>query len=62
MQNLKSLEIKIINFEDIGLGSKYADLVINELFDEPLNQFSNTVWGPTQYLKIDLMAHQIVRL
>lgn len=50
MQNLKSLEIKIINFEDIGLGSQYADLVINELFDEPLNQFSNTVWGHKYYL------------
>jgi len=50
MQNLKSLKIKIINFEDIGPGSKYADLVINELFDEPLNQFSNTVWGHKYYL------------
>ena len=50
MQNLKSLKIKIINFEDIGPGSKYADLAINELFDEPLNQFSNTVWGHKYYL------------
>ena len=50
MLNLKSLKIKIINFEDIGPGSKYADLVINELFDEPLNQFSNTVWGHKYYL------------
>lgn len=50
MQKIRSLGIKSINFEDIGAGSRFADLVINELFDEPLNDFSNTAWGHQYYL------------
>ena len=34
-----------INFEDLGAGSKHADLVLNELFDEPVNDYKNVLWG-----------------
>lgn len=37
--------IHTINFEDLGAGSKHADLVINELFDEPVNDYKNVLWG-----------------
>lgn len=50
MMEVQQLKIKSINFEDIGLGARFADLVINELFDEPLNNFLNTSWGHQYYL------------
>tara|TARA_Y100000816_G_scaffold122065_1_gene85782 strand:- start:18370 stop:19350 length:981 start_codon:yes stop_codon:yes gene_type:complete len=37
--------ISVINFEDLGNGAKYADLVINELYDKPINTLRNTLWG-----------------
>ena len=35
--HIKKQNIRIINFEDIGIGSKYADATINEIYDKPLN-------------------------
>jgi len=34
MKSLRAMGFKIINFEDIGEGAKYADVVINELYPE----------------------------
>lgn len=37
--------IKVVNFEDLGAGAKHADLVINELYDEPQFEGKNILWG-----------------
>lgn len=42
---LKENNIKVVNFEDLGDGSRYADLVFNELYDEPQIEGSNYLWG-----------------
>ena len=42
---LKQNNIKVINFEDLGKGIKYADLVINELYENPIIKYNNIVWG-----------------
>ena len=42
---LKQLKIKTINFEDLGPGGKLSDLTINELYDSPLYNSKNTLWG-----------------
>jgi len=34
MQKLKSFDIKVANFEDLGEGSKYADIVVNAIYPE----------------------------
>lgn len=48
---LKQHNIKIVNFEDLGEGSKYADLVFNELYDLPQCEGENYHWGH-QYLAL----------
>jgi spore coat polysaccharide biosynthesis predicted glycosyltransferase SpsG/molybdopterin-guanine dinucleotide biosynthesis protein A len=45
IKSLKQNDIKVVNFEDLGSGSKYADLVFNELYDEPQLQGNNYLWG-----------------
>ena len=45
IQSLKKNGIKVVNFEDLGSGSQYADLVFNELYDEPQLQGDNYLWG-----------------
>lgn len=42
---LKSNNIKVVSFEDIGSGSKYTDLTINELYDSPRENGRNIRWG-----------------
>lgn len=42
---LKKHQIKIINFEDLGSGAVYTDLVFNELYDEAQKEGSNFLWG-----------------
>jgi len=42
---LKKHNIKVVNFEDLGSGSKYADLVFNELYDKPQISGKNYFWG-----------------
>jgi spore coat polysaccharide biosynthesis predicted glycosyltransferase SpsG len=42
---LKKYNIKVVNFEDLGKGSKKADLVFNELYDRPQLEGSNFLWG-----------------
>jgi len=42
---LQENDIMVVNFEDLGDGAKSADLVINELYDEPLINGNNILWG-----------------
>jgi spore coat polysaccharide biosynthesis predicted glycosyltransferase SpsG/CMP-N-acetylneuraminic acid synthetase len=42
---LKEKGISVINFEDLGSGSKCADIVINELYEEPQYEGNNYYWG-----------------
>jgi spore coat polysaccharide biosynthesis predicted glycosyltransferase SpsG/CMP-N-acetylneuraminic acid synthetase len=42
---LKRQQIKVVNFEDFGLGALEADLTINELFDEEEIEGGNILWG-----------------
>lgn len=42
---LKQHKIKVVNFEDLGDGSKYANLVFNELYDMPQCSGDNYCWG-----------------
>lgn len=45
MRILRESNIKVVNFEDLGGGSKYADLVFNELYDEPQIEGEQYFWG-----------------
>ncbi len=45
IETLKRHQIKIVNFEDLGSGAAYADLVFNELYDEPQKEGDNFLWG-----------------
>lgn len=45
IQSLKENGIKVVNFEDLGSGSKYADLVFNDLYDTPQLEGNNYIWG-----------------
>ena len=45
VQTLKSNGIRVVNFEDFGSGVDYADMTINELFDEPTLPGKNIFWG-----------------
>ena len=42
---LKSEGIKVVNFEDLGLGASFADLTINELYEDPRIEGNNIKWG-----------------
>ncbi|ALV23648.1 PseG family hydrolase [Campylobacter iguaniorum] len=42
---LKNCGIKVVNFEDLGKGSRYADIVFNELYDKPIFDDKNFRWG-----------------
>jgi spore coat polysaccharide biosynthesis predicted glycosyltransferase SpsG/CMP-N-acetylneuraminic acid synthetase len=45
ISKLKDKEIMVVNFEDLGSGSKYADIVINELYEKPQKEGSHYYWG-----------------
>ncbi|PHS56345.1 MAG: hypothetical protein COB17_09430 [Sulfurimonas sp.] len=45
IKTFKKHNIKIVNFEDLGDGTKEADLVINELYDEPPLSGDKFLWG-----------------
>ena len=42
---LRKLGVKVVNFEDLGVGAKLSNLTINELYDEPEFISKNTLWG-----------------
>ncbi len=45
IKSLRESNIKVVNFEDLGDGSKYANLVFNELYDTPQLEGDNYLWG-----------------
>jgi len=45
MKVLKEKDIKLVNFEDLGEGSSYADIVFNELYDSPQLNGKQYRWG-----------------
>ncbi|MBD79838.1 MAG: cytidine 5'-phosphate N-acetylneuraminic acid synthetase [Crocinitomicaceae bacterium] len=45
VQGLKEYGIKVINFEDIGEGAAYTDITVNELYDTPIIDADNILWG-----------------
>ncbi len=45
VQTLQRNGIRVVSFEDFGDGVGYADLVINELYDEPTIHGGNIIWG-----------------
>jgi CMP-N-acetylneuraminic acid synthetase/spore coat polysaccharide biosynthesis predicted glycosyltransferase SpsG len=44
MQALKRMGKFVVNFEDLGEGAQYANLVINALYDSPV-PYTNHLWG-----------------
>lgn len=45
IEKLKSTGIKVLNFEDLGGGASFADVTINELYDDPVIPGDNILWG-----------------
>ncbi len=45
IQSIKEFGARVVNFEDLGRGALFADLVFNELYDVPLLEGDNIFWG-----------------
>ena len=45
IRRLKKNGIRVVNFEDLGSGAAEANLTINDLYDEPIIQGDNILWG-----------------
>lgn len=56
IQALKENMIKVVNFEDLGSGAEFADLTINELYDEPIMPGKNIRWGHKYFFLRDEFA------
>jgi|TARA_Y100000294_G_scaffold68314_1_gene64699 spore coat polysaccharide biosynthesis predicted glycosyltransferase SpsG len=54
---LQEKGIKVINFEDLGEGAKLANLTINEMYDEPLFEGRNILWGYHYFFMRDEFNH-----
>lgn len=52
IEKLKKLDFKIINFEDLGEGSRYADVVINAIYPEK-KVFKNHFFGHKYFVLRD---------
>lgn len=48
IKKCKDKGIKVINFEDLGEGGKFADAVINDLYEKQ-NEYDNYYWGSKYY-------------
>jgi CMP-N-acetylneuraminic acid synthetase/spore coat polysaccharide biosynthesis predicted glycosyltransferase SpsG len=48
MRRCKSTGARVINFEDLGQGARYADAVINDLYEKK-NDRNNHYWGSDYY-------------
>ena len=55
---LKRTGIKVISFEDLGTGSAYTDLTINELFDEAEFDGDHYRWGRDYFFVRDEFANR----
>jgi len=42
---LREKNISVINFEDLGAGAGYSDITINELYETPILEDENMLWG-----------------
>lgn len=49
---LKNITEKVVNFEDLGEGAKFADIVINDLYDKS-NELENHYWGSKYFCARD---------
>jgi spore coat polysaccharide biosynthesis predicted glycosyltransferase SpsG len=45
IKRLKAAGIKVVNFEDLGAGALAADLVFNDLYDQPRLEGTHFRWG-----------------
>ena len=45
IRKLRDKQIKVVNFEDLGTGASCSDFTVNELYDEPLIEGQNVLWG-----------------
>ena len=45
IRSLKESDVLVVDFEDLGSGAAMADLTINELYDEPVLEGENILWG-----------------
>ena len=50
---LRKKNIKVLNFEDFGTGAIEANLTINEMFDKPVLEGANILWGKRYYFVRD---------
>jgi CMP-N-acetylneuraminic acid synthetase/spore coat polysaccharide biosynthesis predicted glycosyltransferase SpsG len=48
IQNLKQVGVRVVNFEDLGLGAEYADAVINDLYEKQ-KEGNHYFWGSDYY-------------
>lgn len=55
---LKKNNIKVINFEDLGGGSKISDLTINEIYEKPLVRDKKIIWGKNFFFLRDEFLYQ----
>ena len=53
IQKLKENNIKVINFEDFGEGSAYTNYTINELYEVPVLEGTNYLWGSEYFFLRD---------
>ena len=53
VEPLREQGIKVLNFEDLGEGAQFADLVINELYDQPKIEGDNILWGRNHFFVRD---------
>lgn len=48
IEKLKNFSLRVINFEDLGSGADYADIVINDLYEKQ-KEGSHFLWGSKYY-------------
>jgi spore coat polysaccharide biosynthesis predicted glycosyltransferase SpsG len=58
---LKKLGLKIVSFEDLGSGSSFTCLTINELFDVPALKGDNYRWGKEYFFVRDEFLNVLPR-
>ena len=56
---LQELGSVVVNFEDLGEGAQVANLTINELYDTPQYDRSNTYWGSQYFFVRDEFSSAI---
>ena len=50
IKHVKNNNIKVINLEDLGTGAKYADLLVNEIYEKKVFHSKNSYWGHKFFL------------